>query len=66
MRSGFLENGDYFTYSVDYLSSGLEPPPVALTVFDFGRRTSGINDDRRVLSEVVGLPVEMTFRNIFE
>ena len=61
------KRGTVFTYSIDYLSSGLEPPPVVLTVFDFeggGRALLMMTD--RVLGEVkVGMPVQMTFRKYF-
>jgi hydroxymethylglutaryl-CoA synthase len=61
------KRGTIFTYSIDYLSSGLEPPPVVITVFDFeggGRALLMMTD--RVLNEVkVGMPVEMTFRKYF-
>jgi hydroxymethylglutaryl-CoA synthase len=59
--------GSVFTYSLDYLSSGTEPPPVAITVVDFdggGRAVLMMTD--RVLGEVkIGMPVEMTFRKFF-
>ena len=61
------KRGTVFTYSLDYLSSGIEPPPVAITVFDFeggGRALLMMTD--RILSEVkIGMPVEMTFRKFF-
>jgi uncharacterized OB-fold protein len=59
--------GTVFTYSLDYLSSGIEPPPVAITVFDFegGGRAQLMMTDR-VLSEVkIGMSVDMTFRKYF-
>lgn len=59
--------GTVFTYSLDYLSSGVEPPPVAITVFDFegGGRAQLMMTDR-LLSEVkIGMSVDMTFRKYF-
>lgn len=59
--------GTVFTYSLDYLSSGIEPPPVAITVFDFegGGRAQLMMADRLFSEVKVGMPVEMTFRRYF-
>lgn len=59
--------GTVFTYSLDYLSSGIEPPPVAITVFDFegGGRAQLMMADRLFSEVKVGMPVDMTFRKYF-
>ena len=61
------QRGTVFTYSLDYLSSGIEPPPVAITVFDFegGGRAQLMMADRLFSEVKVGMPVEMTFRKYF-
>jgi uncharacterized OB-fold protein len=61
------KRGTVFTYSMDYLSSGLEPPPVVITVFDFegGGRALLMMTDRDLGEVKVGMPVEMTFRRYF-
>lgn len=61
------QRGTVFTYSLDYLSSGPEPPPIVVPVVDFedgGRMVAMMTD--RVLSELkIGMSVEMTFRKYF-
>jgi hydroxymethylglutaryl-CoA synthase len=59
--------GTIFTYSLDYLSSGIEPPPVAITVFDFegGGRAQLMMTDRFLGEVKIGMSVEMTFRKYF-
>jgi len=61
------KRGTVFTYSMDYLSSGLEPPPVVITVFDFegGGRALLMMTDRDLGEVKVGMPVQMTFRRYF-
>jgi 3-hydroxy-3-methylglutaryl CoA synthase len=61
------KRGTVFTYSMDYLSSGLEAPPVVITVFDFqgGGRALLMMTDRDLGEVKVGMPVEMTFRRYF-
>lgn len=61
------QQGTVFTYSLDYLSSGPEPPPIVIPVVDLeggGRIITMMTD--RVLSELeIGVSVEMTFRKYF-
>ncbi len=61
------KRGTVFTYSFDYLSSGLEPPPIVTTVFDFegGGRALLMMTDRDIKEVKVGMSVEMTFRKYF-
>lgn len=61
------QRGTVFTYSFDYLSSGLEPPPIVTTVFDFegGGRALLMMTDRDLAEVKVGMSLEMTFRRYF-
>lgn len=61
------KRGTVFTYSFDYLSSGLEPPPIVTTVFDFegGGRALLMMTDRELSEVKVGMSVDMTFRKYF-
>ncbi len=59
--------GTLFTYSIDDLAPVIDPPNVLATMsFEGGGRFFGSMTDRDVNNLKVGMPVELTFRRLFD
>jgi len=60
------EKGELFTYSIDYLSSSLEPLKIGVINLEGGARLLCYVADVDVGEMKIGIPVEMSFRKLFQ
>ncbi len=61
------KKGKIFTYTMDYVISEVDVPMVIAVIdFDDGGRIMSLVTDREVEAVGVGMPVEMTFRKLFQ
>jgi 3-hydroxy-3-methylglutaryl CoA synthase len=61
------KEAELVTYSLDYLSTGPEPPPIVVAVVDFdgGGRMLTMMTDRDINEVKIGMKLGMSFRKLF-